>query len=57
MTDRMTYDIIDTSKGGEAMSRHKKDREWDVAVKLIVLLTVAIELVTKIIELLNKLFE
>ena len=39
------------------MSRHKKDREWDVAVKLIVLLTAAIELVTKIIDLLNKLFE
>ena len=37
--------------------RNKKDREWDVVVKIIVLLTVALDLLNKLIELFSKLIK
>lgn len=58
MTNRMTYDIIDTSKGGETMrKRRKKDREWSTILQILALLTAALDLLSKIVELLGKLFE
>jgi len=36
--------------------RNKKGRELDVVVKIIVLLTVALDLLSKIIDLLSKIF-
>lgn len=37
--------------------RRKKDREWSTILQILALLTAALDLLSKIVELLGKLFE